>query len=183
MKKVLLSALLSLVAISGFAQAEHLSFLGVKMGSPLKEFYQNILAKGFANDYPPRALGKNYAAAQVRGVFAGQEATQIMICANGILVDMVIVTFPAYETWNEAKAVYLTLWDGFTKKYKIEKQTEKGDLDTVGDKCSSVLDVVDGRILLELEEKDNKYVVSITYADKPGNGRSTDRDSSVMGDI
>lgn len=183
MKKILLCLTFSLLGIVGFAQAGHLKFLEFEMGGPLKEFYQNVISKGFSTDYPPRVLWKANSDAQVRGRFAGQEDARIQICAKNNMVDMVIVAFPAKETWEDAKLNYLTLWDAFSKKYSVDKSKEAGNLDVEGEKCTSRFDVIDGVILLSLEDKNGGYAVSITYADRPGNGHSTGRDSSVMGDI
>ena len=124
MKKIFITLIVTLIALTSFAQTEspHLSFKGVPIDGTLNEYIQKMKQKGF--DY----LRTTDGLAILSGDFAGYKGCIIGVATlrQKDLVSKITVIFPSSETWGTLSNNYYSLKEMLTEKYgKPEFVTEE----------------------------------------------------------
>ncbi|MGM9864888.1 MAG: hypothetical protein ACI30P_01245 [Muribaculaceae bacterium] len=111
MKKLLLSFVLSFIAICSFAQ-DHLSFKGIPIEGTTTVFCQKLKDKGFTY------IGRDGNVISLKGEFAGRQAT-IGVCGSdtGDNVYLVLVFFDTSDEWNTLVNTYDHYKKLYTSKY------------------------------------------------------------------
>lgn len=115
MKKIIITLIVMLIALTSFAQTEspHLSFKGVPIDGTLNEYVQKMKQKGF--DY----LGAEDGIAILSGDFAAYKGCTIGVSTlkKKDLVSKITVIFPDCKTWTALSNNYYTLKEMLTEKY------------------------------------------------------------------
>jgi len=115
MKKIFITLIVTLIALTSFAQTEspHLSFKGVPIDGTLNEYIQKMKQKGF--DY----LGAEDGIAILSGDFAAYKGCTIGVSTlkKKDLVSKITVIFPDCKTWTALSNNYYTLKEMLTEKY------------------------------------------------------------------
>ena len=115
MKKILFTLIVTLTALTSFAQTEspHLSFKGVPIDGTLNEYVQKMKQKGF--DY----LGTEDGIAILSGDFAAYKGCSVGVATlkQKDLVSKITVIFPNCETWASLSNNYYSLKEMLTEKY------------------------------------------------------------------
>lgn len=115
MKKLFVTLITTLIALTSFAQTEspHLSFKGVPIDGTLNEYVQKMKQKGF--DY----LGTEDGIAILSGDFAAYKGCTVGVATlkQKNLVSKITVIFPNCETWDALSNNYYSLKEMLTEKY------------------------------------------------------------------
>jgi len=185
MKKLIISLILLLSAISSFAQAgvkadssAHLSFKGIPIDGTLNEFISKLRKSGFT------LLGSEEGVAVLRGDFATYKNCRVGVSTLKIknLVSSVYVKFPQHSTWSELSSDYFRLKEMLTEKYgkpSVSHEEFQSDIQQeddalkmyaiITDKCnySTTYQTENGSIHLIISH-DNllRCFVRLTYYDK-----------------
>jgi predicted nucleic acid-binding Zn finger protein len=112
MKKMVLSLMIAMMACAMMAQ-EHMTFKGVEINGPQKEFVEQLKEKGFVYD------GEENGVVIMRGDFAGYGDCEVAVITAGgeDVVTAVGVMFHEREEWTAIEADYNTLKTMLIEKY------------------------------------------------------------------
>ena len=113
-KSLLLLMLVSLLALTSFAQTEHMKFMGIPIDGSLKSFCSQLKKKGFDRDpYETRRKDSRI----YIGEFAGHNSKVFVYSdAKSNNVHSVIVNIPSYEE-DVALSIYNNLRQMLIEKY------------------------------------------------------------------
>lgn len=175
MKKILLTYLLSLIALCGLGQ-EHLSFKGVPITGTMTSFCQKLKAKGLTS------IGSKGNITLFTGDFTGRKATIGAIAAdNGKDVYSVAVMFDSSDSWNTLVNTYDHYKDLYIEKYGQPSQCVEKNPSSSDSNFSLMYELGQGRVTygcvfivpggsIEISiEDDTKYLegfVLIKYRDE-----------------
>lgn len=113
MKKIIISLLLSCMAVATFAQSKHLSFKGIELNGDYRTFVNKLKATGTYTDV------KDGDTPGFKGTFAGYKNCEIYVLATPKTktVYRVFVMVPSDGSWSEIKGKYNTLKKNLAAKY------------------------------------------------------------------
>lgn len=182
MKKLLLSFVVSCIAITAFCQNTHLTFKGVPIDGTLTEYVNKMKTAGFTHITTEDGI------ALMRGDFAGYKN-----CIIGVqtlkprnLVHEITVIFPQQDEWSRLEGDYIKIKEMLTTKYGTPAKSNEEfvntpiyvDIDRDDNKmrelrdgrCEyySVFRLENGRISLELRDTGFPYEahIQLWYTDK-----------------
>lgn len=111
MRKLLFTFIFAIMAITAFAQGEHMTFKGIPMQGPLNDFVQKLKGKGFT------LMESTKETAVLNGKFATYDNCYVYVYTEKNNVSSVAVMFPEQETWNAITRRYYNLKEMLTEKY------------------------------------------------------------------
>lgn len=183
MKNILTSVLFVVITITSFAQTNesskeaHITFKGVPINGPLKEYISEMKSKGFV------LIRENNGIAVFEGDFAGYRNCEIgVVTIKGKdLVSRAGVLFSEQDTWKDLSSNYFDLKELLSEKYGAPSQvveefnraySAKDDNDKMYEikmnryKYYSKFELENGSIQLSIENVDGSTYVRLMYYDK-----------------
>jgi len=127
MKKIIISLIVALIAMSSIAQtqsSDHLIFKGVPINGTLNEYVSKMKQNGFSQ------IKTEDGVALLRGDFAAYKNCTVGVATlkQKDLVSKITVLFPESDTWSSLSGNYFSLKDMLTQKYgKPSECVEKFD--------------------------------------------------------
>lgn len=184
MKKSLIILILSLLAISLPAQAEHLKFMGIPLTGSITQFQQKLAAKGVTHDKKTSAIA-DMGTRVFSGKFAGEKAKIVVwYDAQTKIVYGAKAVYECYSTksrdnkYNELKPMLIQKY----AEENIEETTEDG-LERIKIYITNqdATEQVGGVALYRSEEDyGDIYYVHVEYIDFENYGKNQD---SKMNDL
>ena len=133
MKKILISAIVVLIAMNSFAKTQendvssvHLTFKSVPIDGTLSEYVLNMKKNGFTH------IGTEDGIAMLTGDFAAYKGCTVVVATmkQKDLVSKITVAFPVCDTWSSLSSNYFSLKEMLTEKYgKPSDHVEKFQTD------------------------------------------------------
>lgn len=116
MKKIIISLIIVMTAISSWAQnqsPEHLTFKGVPLDGKLNEFVLKMKNNGFTH------VNTKDGVAMLKGDFAGYKDCIVGVSTQKQLdlVSKIVVIFPECDTWSSLSSNYFTIKELLSEKY------------------------------------------------------------------
>ncbi len=119
MKKLILTLAAIVLAVSAFAQDQHLKFKGIPIDGPLNSFVSSLKSQGFISLWIQDGI------ASLSGTFAGYPQSNVIVVSTNDVVWKVIVTLPEQDTWASVKQRYEEFKVSFETKYKVKPESEE----------------------------------------------------------
>jgi len=133
MKKIIISAIVVLIAMNSIAQTQvsdgssvHLTFKSVPIDGTLSEYVLNMTKNGFTH------IGTEDGIATLKGDFAAYKGCTVVVATmkQKDLVSKITVIFPECDTWSTLSSNYFSLKEMLTEKYgKPSDSVEKFQTD------------------------------------------------------
>ena len=190
MKKILLSLMISLFAMTSYGQISHMKFKGIPMEGTQSAFVKKLVEKGLSY------VGKEGNTAILEGEFATIKECTIVVerFSDRDQVSMVAVIFPEEDTWNGVAGCYFALKDMLKEKYGnpycIEKFSDKDPVDNflrfhrlLRNECEYLSEFTceNGKIQLTMKKQDyNSASAVLRYID---NANAIEKRQKMMDDL
>ena len=175
MKRIIITLLATIIAITSFAQDAHLKFKGVPIDGTLSEFMGKMKAAGFTH------IGTEDGMAMLEGDFAGYKNCKVIVYTVKPLniVSMIGVAFNERENWSDLESDYDFFKEMLTEKYgepalvveefKNSPKDNNSKLHELKmDRCTwaSAFQTESGDIELSIQQNNFRTWVMLRYRDK-----------------
>lgn len=160
MRKLLFTFVFAIMAMTTFAQGDHMTFKGIPMQGPLNAFVQKLKGKGFT--YVETYRGYAF----LKGKFASYDNCRVMVGPENNNVSFVRVEFPdEWRGWKSLASTYYSLKNILTEKYGTPKTIERFSNGDPGDDISRVQAILKGECIYKSEFKTKKGNINL-FIDK-----------------